>query len=158
MTTEAASGVIDLTVNLGGAGASGRTAAHLSQTLSASLWAGLLLVVVNLLILALGGYHTTHTWIVLILYFTLAHSTLVVCGAIGLARALVGAPDYLLVDEPTAHQDDDRTEQVLGVLRTAAARGAVVVAVGHDARLRDADGVGLRFLLAEGRLTPCSTR
>lgn len=77
---------------------------------------------------------------------------------VGLARALVGAPDYLLVDEPTAHQDDDRTEQVLGVLRAAATRGAVVVAVGHDARLRDAEGVGRRFLLAEGRLAPCSTR
>jgi len=76
-------------------------AAHLSQTLSASLWAGLLLVVVNLLILALGGYHAAHTWIILILYFTLAHSTLVVCGAIGLARALAGQCwRYPLVGRP----------------------------------------------------------
>jgi uncharacterized Tic20 family protein len=76
-------------------------AAHLSQTLSASLWAGLLLVVANLLILALGGYHAAHTWIVLILYFTLAHSSLVVCGAIGLARALAGQCwRYPLVGRP----------------------------------------------------------
>jgi uncharacterized Tic20 family protein len=65
-------------------------AAHLAQTLSASLWAGVLLVVVNLGILALGGYQGVHTWVILILYFTLAHATLVVCGAVGLARALAG--------------------------------------------------------------------
>lgn len=65
-------------------------AAHLAQTLSASLWAGVLLVIVNLGILALGGYQGVHTWVILILYFTLAHATLVVCGAIGLARALAG--------------------------------------------------------------------
>jgi uncharacterized Tic20 family protein len=76
-------------------------AAHLAQTLSASLWAGLLLVVANLLILALGGYHAAHTWIILILYFTLAHSSLVVCGAIGLARALAGQCwRYPLVGRP----------------------------------------------------------
>jgi hypothetical protein len=76
-------------------------AAHLSQTLSASLWAGLLLVIANLLILALGGYQAAHTWIILILYFTLAHSSLVLCGAVGLARALAGQCwRYPLVGRP----------------------------------------------------------
>jgi len=76
-------------------------ASHLSQTLSASLWAGVLLVLINLLILAMGGYQTAHTWIVLILYFTLAHSTLVVCGAIGLSKALAGQCwRYPLVGRP----------------------------------------------------------
>jgi hypothetical protein len=65
-------------------------AAHLSQTLSASLWAGALLLIVNLVIVGLGGYRAPHTWIIVILYFTMAHATLVLLGAIGLSRALAG--------------------------------------------------------------------
>lgn len=65
---------------------------HLRQTLSASLWAGALLIVANLLIIALGGYDSGWTWVVVILYFTTAHTTLVVFGIFGLARALAGQP------------------------------------------------------------------
>ena len=45
-------------------------ASHLSQTLSGSLWAGMLLVVANGLILLLGGYRGPHVWVVVITYFT----------------------------------------------------------------------------------------
>ena len=65
---------------------------HLRQTLSASLCAGALLVIVNLLIIALGGYDAAWTWVIVILYFTIAHTTLVVLGILGLARALAGQP------------------------------------------------------------------
>lgn len=65
---------------------------HLRQTLSASLWAGILLVIVNLLIVALSGYDAAWTWVIVILYFTTAHTTLVVLGTLGLARALAGQP------------------------------------------------------------------
>lgn len=64
--------------------------AHLGQTISATLWAGLLLVVVNLVILVLGGYRGVHTWIIVITYFTLCHSMLVLFGAYGLAKAMAG--------------------------------------------------------------------
>ncbi len=63
-------------------------AAHLAQTFFASLWAGGLLVVVNLAIVLLGGYQGVHTWVVLILYFTVCHSTLVLLGVIGLTKAM----------------------------------------------------------------------
>lgn len=65
-------------------------ACHLRQTLAASLWAGVILVVVNLLIIAMGGYHSSWTWLVVILYFTLCHATLVLLGTVGLARAMAG--------------------------------------------------------------------
>ncbi len=65
---------------------------HVWQTVSASLWAGALLVLANLLIVALGGYQAAWTWVVVILYFTTAHTTLVVLGILGLARALAGQP------------------------------------------------------------------
>lgn len=61
---------------------------HLSQTLSASLWAGVLLVLANGLILLFGGYSGAYTWVVIITYFTLCHSMLVVFGAFGLAKAM----------------------------------------------------------------------
>ena len=63
---------------------------HLSQTFAASLWAGVLLVVANAAILLLGGYQGVHTWVVVILYFTIVHSTLVLLGALGLAKAMAG--------------------------------------------------------------------
>ncbi len=63
---------------------------HLRQTLAASVWAGALLVLANAAILLTGGYQAAATWVVVILYFTLCHSTLIFCGAIGLARALAG--------------------------------------------------------------------
>ena len=62
--------------------------AHLAQTFFASLWAGVLLVVVIALILLLGGYRGVHTWVILIIYFTVCHSTLVLLGVVGLAKAL----------------------------------------------------------------------
>jgi hypothetical protein len=65
-------------------------AAHIQQTFSASLWAGVLLVAVNLLIVLLGGYRGVHTWVLVILYFTVCHSTLVLFGIVGLAKALAG--------------------------------------------------------------------
>ena len=65
---------------------------HLRQTVSASLWAGALLIFANLLIVFLGGYQTAWTWIIVILYFTTVHATLVLLGILGLARALAGQP------------------------------------------------------------------
>ena len=65
---------------------------HLRQTVVASLWAGMLLVVADVAIILLGGYDSAYTWIVVVLYFTTCHSTLIFFGAIGLSRALFGKP------------------------------------------------------------------
>jgi len=63
---------------------------HLAQTMAASLWAGVLLVAANALIVLIGGYDSPYTWVVAVLYFTTCHTTLICFGAIGLARALAG--------------------------------------------------------------------
>jgi hypothetical protein len=65
---------------------------HLQQTVAASLWAGLLLILVNGLILWLGGYDRASTWMVLLLYFVSCHAALVLLGVVGLARAMAGKP------------------------------------------------------------------
>jgi hypothetical protein len=64
--------------------------AHLAQTLAASVWAGVLLVGVNVVILLVGGYDGPNTWMVVIVYFTVFHSTLVMLGILGLAKAMAG--------------------------------------------------------------------
>lgn len=74
---------------------------HLRQTFFASLWAGVLLVAVNGLILALGGYDAPNTWVILVLYFTTCHATLVLLGVLGLAKAMAGQPfRYPLIGRP----------------------------------------------------------
>ena len=76
-------------------------ACHLRQTLSASLWAGALLLAANIIIVVLGGYRSPYTWMVVIIYFTTCHATLVLLGVLGLARAMAGQCfRYPLVGRP----------------------------------------------------------
>lgn len=71
-------------------GAPPLAACHLRQTLSATLWAGMVLVIVNGLIIVFGGYTAAHIWVIVILYFTIGHSTFILLGILGLARAMAG--------------------------------------------------------------------
>lgn len=66
--------------------------AHLRQVVFVSLWGGLLLAVFCAAFIALGGLTWKWTWVVVILYFTCIHSTLVCLGIFGLARAMAGRP------------------------------------------------------------------
>ncbi|ALE52490.1 hypothetical protein SP60_04220 [Candidatus Thioglobus autotrophicus] len=61
---------------------------HLQQTFFTSLIGGALIVLVIALLLVFGGFSSSYIWMWIILYFTLAHSTLVVFGALGLAKAM----------------------------------------------------------------------
>ncbi len=63
---------------------------HLQQTVFATLWAGLIIIVVLGLILLLGGIDGPYVWMVAIMYFTLAHSSFIILGMIGLIKALAG--------------------------------------------------------------------
>ncbi|NNG00057.1 MAG: ATP-binding cassette domain-containing protein [Desulfobacteraceae bacterium] len=70
-----------------------------------------------------------------------------------LARALIGEPDYLFADEPSAFQDDKSVSRILTLLAGRADKGAVVVVCSHDQRLRDARLFTANYRLAIGRLT-----
>jgi len=65
---------------------------HLDQTFFVSLWGGALLVVACAAILMLGGLDWEWTWVAVIIYFTCVHSTLILFGALGLAKAMAGRP------------------------------------------------------------------
>lgn len=63
---------------------------HLEQTFTASIAAGVLLVIVSVVIVLAGGFDSAITWTVVILYFTCCHSALILFGMVGLARAMAG--------------------------------------------------------------------
>lgn len=70
---------------------------------------------------------------------------------VAVARALVGNPQVVLADEPTAALDGETSRQVVGLLRRLAeARGTTVLMVTHDHRVLDvADRV---IQLEDGRV------
>ncbi len=51
---------------------------------------------------------------------------------VALARALVAEPALLLVDEPTSNLDPESADVVVGVLLSARAAGATLIAATHD--------------------------
>jgi uncharacterized Tic20 family protein len=74
---------------------------HIEQTFAASLWAGLLLVIANVAVIGLGGFQSVWTWVIVILWFTCVHSTLILLGVWGLVKAMAGKEFvYPLVGRP----------------------------------------------------------
>jgi len=57
---------------------------------------------------------------------------------INLARGFIAARPILLLDEPTASLDADNRAVVIRMVRDAKARGTAIVAICHDADVRDA--------------------
>jgi uncharacterized Tic20 family protein len=74
---------------------------HLSQTVGVSVIGGVLIVFISGLILMLGGFDSGYTWMVVILYFTFIHSSLILMGVVGLVKALNGQHfSYPLIGRP----------------------------------------------------------
>jgi ABC-type lipoprotein export system ATPase subunit len=69
-----------------------------------------------------------------------------------LARALVLSPAVAVLDEPTAHQDDDHVQLVLDALAAAVGAGTLVLVATHDQRVIDIAGEVVR--LRSGRVVP----
>ena len=69
---------------------------------------------------------------------------------VAVARAVVGTPDLVVADEPTAHQDEARADAVLSVLVRVARSGGGVLVATHDERLLDR--VDRVLQLVDGRL------
>ena len=63
---------------------------HLKQATYVSFWGGLLIVGLSAAILLAGGLQSAWTWVVLILYFTCIHSTLILLGMVALVKAMGG--------------------------------------------------------------------
>jgi alpha-D-ribose 1-methylphosphonate 5-triphosphate synthase subunit PhnL len=57
---------------------------------------------------------------------------------VNLARGFIASHPILLLDEPTASLDAENRAVVIGMVREAKARGTAIVAICHDADVRDA--------------------
>lgn len=66
------------------------TRCHLSQTVAASIWAGLLLLAIPGAVVSFVGLERPATWVVLVLYFVCCHAGMVLLGVLGLSRAIAG--------------------------------------------------------------------
>jgi len=74
---------------------------HLKQAVSGSVSAALLLVVVTVTVIMLSDYKSEATWVVVITYFVCFHTTLVMLGMVGLAKAMAGQKFvYPLIGRP----------------------------------------------------------
>ena len=72
---------------------------------------------------------------------------------LAMGRALMTRPKLLLLDEPTAHLDDARAEQILGEIAAIAKDGCAVVTATHDARVTAAPGVTRIIEVTDGRVS-----
>lgn len=63
---------------------------HLKQTTYVSLYGGLLIALLSAIFIGVGGLHWEWTWVIVIMYFTCIHSTLVMFGMYALAKAMAG--------------------------------------------------------------------
>lgn len=70
------------------------------------------------------------------------------------ARALVSGPDYIIADEPVAHQDRERARGLGHLLRRSADGGAVVVVAAHDRHVGDWLAVDRHLVLENQALRP----
>jgi ABC-type lipoprotein export system ATPase subunit len=57
---------------------------------------------------------------------------------VAVARALVGAPHLVILDEPTCHQDEAHADALLAALQQVVRAGSCVVVATHDPDLFDA--------------------
>ena len=57
---------------------------------------------------------------------------------VNLARGFIGGHPVLLLDEPTASLDAENRAVVITMINEAKARGTAIIAICHDAEVRDA--------------------
>ncbi|PTS75968.1 phosphonate ABC transporter ATP-binding protein [Sphingomonas sp. HMWF008] len=73
-----------------------------------------------------------------------------------IARAIVGAPELVLADEPTGNLDSENGEQVLELLMQLNRSGTTIVMVTHSPRHADLAKRVINML--DGRVLICATR
>jgi putative ABC transport system ATP-binding protein len=71
---------------------------------------------------------------------------------VALARARIAGPEVLLLDEPTAHLDSARTQDLMADLGRLCDQGAAVLVASHDARVEQTGRIDRRLDLRDGML------
>ncbi len=71
---------------------------------------------------------------------------------VAIARALLGDPKLLVLDEPTAHLDDERASAIVAEIASIAKEGRAIVTATHDTRVTSAPGVSRVLDVHDGRV------
>jgi len=71
---------------------------------------------------------------------------------VNLARALVNRPQYIFVDEPTAHQDNEGAAMIIQRLAETKNERTTVIIVAHDPRVEASNAIDAHFRLVDGQL------
>ena len=71
---------------------------------------------------------------------------------VALARARIAGPQVLLLDEPTAHLDTVRAEELMSDLARLCDEGAAILVASHDARVDHTERIDRRLDLDDGML------
>ena len=71
---------------------------------------------------------------------------------VALARARIAGPEVLLLDEPTAHLDTARAEELMSDLARLCDEGAAILVASHDARVDHTERIDRRLDLDDGML------
>ena len=71
---------------------------------------------------------------------------------VALARARIAGPEVLLLDEPTAHLDTARAQDLMADLGRLCDEGAAVLVASHDARVDHAGRIDRKLDLNDGML------
>ena len=72
---------------------------------------------------------------------------------VNLARALVNRPQYIFVDEPTAHQDNESAAMIIQRLAETKKEMTTIIIVAHDPRVEACSAIDAHFRLDNGRIT-----
>lgn len=67
---------------------------HIESAFRGSLLAGMLIICVVLMMFYWGNVSNPYFWVMVLLYFTTVHTSLVLLGVVGLANALANKPFY----------------------------------------------------------------
>jgi len=71
---------------------------------------------------------------------------------VALARARIAGPEVLLLDEPTAHLDTVRAQELMSDLARLCDEGAAILVASHDARVDHNERIDRRLDLDDGML------
>jgi putative ABC transport system ATP-binding protein len=71
---------------------------------------------------------------------------------VALCRSLFNDPKLVILDEPTAHLDDEQARAIADELAALAKEGRALLVATHDARIASSSGVDRTLDLAGGRL------
>jgi hypothetical protein len=83
---------------------------HLEQTISAGIWIAVIFFVagMTIMLMRLLGIEDVTLWVIVIILFTIVHTTMVLLGVLGLAKALAGKCwSYPVIGKPL-HRDCPR--------------------------------------------------